>query len=575
MSGRDPEAFFAQLEHVFADSNEQSKALEQVTNLRHHVGQLWHEHQLEFDGLLLSAGGDSWTDSAKIGYLKNSFSNPAKMYTVAIPKSNDYYVFSEEVEQIMTNLETTDQLKAANKRWSKEKNKDSVSYTTVTAKSQSPSIVTTVDADGDTVMAPARISGDRGKGQGERKGNSGKQRAKWVDAAEREVRREKKLFFRCGASGHRIKECPYAPAVQPTAINALPLLDDDNDVTDSVAYNTGKELTLARSQEPREDEKEALIKRWAEVKEVMNGNLIYTDVVLQNNTGTSALIDEGCQCYAAINGELARRLGLSLIGHDTRDVKGASSCMKSSNIEGVVAFRMGIDGFHQTVYAYVVPGLAFPLILGNPWKAHNKIRSAPEKRRYYHGRAERWVSEGRNHQRCQDDGNFTTVTASTPADIEKALKTKEHPTMEALKKKLPPEIGDMIPLFAIREAEKLAPHREGVDHSIEIRKQLDGTQCTLPWGPLYSMSKEELLVLRKSLDELLKKGYIRPFTSEAAAPVLFVRKPGGGLRFCCDYRALNAITKPDRYPLPLLPETLRMLTGARWLTKVDVVSAFH
>jgi transposase InsO family protein len=57
--------------------------------------------------------------------------------------------------------------------------------------------------------------------------------------------------------------------------------------------------------------------------------------------------------------------------------------------------------------------------------------------------------------------------------------------------------------------------------------------------------------------------------------VLFVRKPGGGLRFCCDYRALNAITTQDRYPLPLIPETLRNLAGARWLTKVGVVAAFH
>jgi len=57
------------------------------------------------------------------------------------------------------------------------------------------------------------------------------------------------------------------------------------------------------------------------------------------------------------------------------------------------------------------------------------------------------------------------------------------------------------------------------------------------------MSKDELLVLRKSLDDLLKKGWIRPSNSSAAAPVLFMKKPGGGLRFCCDYRALNAMTK--------------------------------
>ena len=133
----------------------------------------------------------------------------------------------------------------------------------------------------------------------------------------------------------------------------------------------------------------------------------------------------------------------------------------------------------------------------------------------------------------------------------------------------------MLPLFSRREAERLALHRAGVDHRIELRRQPDGSQPALPWGPLYSMSKEELLVLRKSLNELLQMGYIQLSKSEAASPVLFVKKPGRGLRFCCDYRALNAITKQDRYPLPLIPETLRNLTGAKWLTKVDVISAFH
>jgi len=47
------------------------------------------------------------------------------------------------------------------------------------------------------------------------------------------------------------------------------------------------------------------------------------------------------------------------------------------------------------------------------------------------------------------------------------------------------------------------------------------------------------------------------------------------LRFCVDYRALNAITQKDRYPLPLIRETLRAMSKARWFTKVDVRAAFH
>ena len=89
------------------------------------------------------------------------------------------------------------------------------------------------------------------------------------------------------------------------------------------------------------------------------------------------------------------------------------------------------------------------------------------------------------------------------------------------------------------------------------------------------MSREELLVLRKTLTELLDKNFIRVSQSSAAAPVLFARKPGGGLRFCVDYRALNAITQKDRYPLPLIRETFRLISKARWFTKLDIIVAFN
>ena len=89
------------------------------------------------------------------------------------------------------------------------------------------------------------------------------------------------------------------------------------------------------------------------------------------------------------------------------------------------------------------------------------------------------------------------------------------------------------------------------------------------------MSRDELLVLRKTLTELLDKGFIRVSTSLAGAPVLFVHKPGGGLRFCVDYRALNRLTIKDRYPLPLIRETLNNVAKAKWFTKLDVIAAFH
>ena len=66
------------------------------------------------------------------------------------------------------------------------------------------------------------------------------------------------------------------------------------------------------------------------------------------------------------------------------------------------------------------------------------------------------------------------------------------------------------------------------------------------------MSREELLVLYYTLIDLLNKGFIRVSNSPTKAPILFIHKLGGGLKFYVDYRALNAFTKKDRYLLLLI-----------------------
>jgi hypothetical protein len=143
----------------------------------------------------------------------------------------------------MTNLETTDQFKAANKRWSKEKNKESGPSMTVTAHSRGLAMMASIDADGDIVKAPTHSSGGSHNESGDRKNSGGKRRAKWVDATERDKRREKGPCFRCGGSGHRIRERPYAPPMQPPEINAVsakPLLEDDGIDTEPVALKWEK-----------------------------------------------------------------------------------------------------------------------------------------------------------------------------------------------------------------------------------------------------------------------------------------------------------------------------------------------
>ncbi len=112
------------------------------------------------------------------------------------------------------------------------------------------------------------------------------------------------------------------------------------------------------------------------------------------------------------------------------------------------------------------------------------------------------------------------VFAVSAADIEKALAEK---TYTDPKTKLNREYWDLLDVFSRRKADQLPEHRP-YDHQIELTP---GSRPT--YGPLYAMSENELKVLRKYLTENLAKGFIRPSSSPFSSPVIFVKKPGGGL----------------------------------------------
>ena len=57
-----------------------------------------------------------------------------------------------------------------------------------------------------------------------------------------------------------------------------------------------------------------------------------------------------------------------------------------------------------------------------------------------------------------------------------------------------------------------------------------------------------MVELKKQIDELLEKGYIRPSTSPWVAPVLFLEKKDGTKRMCIAYRSLNEVTVKNKYP---------------------------
>ncbi|KAL4342031.1 hypothetical protein GQ457_08G027340 [Hibiscus cannabinus] len=73
------------------------------------------------------------------------------------------------------------------------------------------------------------------------------------------------------------------------------------------------------------------------------------------------------------------------------------------------------------------------------------------------------------------------------------------------------------------------------------------------------MASIELKELKKQLEELQRKGFIRPSTSPWGALVLFVKKKDGLMKLCIDYRQLNRVTIKNKFG-PTSLSTLVVLT---------------
>jgi hypothetical protein len=149
----------------------------------------------------------------------------------------------------------------------------------------------------------------------------------------------------------------------------------------------------------------------------------------------------------------------------------------------------------------------------------------------------------------EEDTNpaILNCSAVNPDDYEKFM-AKKVPTDPL--SKMPVYLHDLVHAASRETADILPPHRSQ-DHQINLTPESKPV-----FKRPYGMTKEELTAAKKYIDEHLAKGFIRPSSSPYASPVILVKKPGGGLRFCVDYRALNAITIRNRYPIPMIRETL-------------------
>jgi hypothetical protein len=119
--------------------------------------------------------------------------------------------------------------------------------------------------------------------------------------------------------------------------------------------------------------------------------------------------------------------------------------------------------------------------------------------------------------------------------IENVLAKKNEETRKQILTKLPDKYQNFADMFSKNESSILPPHRS-IDHKIELLPNAAPFKAY----PLYNMSANQLITLKKYLTKALRKKWIVPNAAEYEFLVLFAKKPNGGLRFYMNYRAINA-----------------------------------
>jgi hypothetical protein len=290
---------------------------------------------------------------------------------------------------------------------------------------------------------------------------------------------------------------------------------------------------------------------------------ITVHTIVDGITIASTLIDTGSLTYGIVSSKFVEQHHLKRTKIPPRPILGVGR--RSAWMRHVVPLAIDINSHEERIWAYEVDGEeGYDLILGRPWMDKNNVTIALAKRSLFIHSSQTRVRSHKGKrptpalrqvnasaytcwmQRSRKDEAVQCFSASM-ADVQKALRSKKRIDPRSV---LPDYLQSEFRTFLREEADKLAPLRgPSVDHAIELI-ETEGKQPEIPWGPLYSMSKEELLVLRLELTSYLEKGFIRVSRSSAAAPVLFAKKPGGGLRFC-------GLPGPQRYheegPIPLTP----------------------
>ena len=103
---------------------------------------------------------------------------------------------------------------------------------------------------------------------------------------------------------------------------------------------------------------------------------------------------------------------------------------------------------------------------------------------------------------------------------------------------------------------------------------IDTGESTPISSPPYCLPQARVQIVKDEIATMLRAGLIEVSRSPWASPIVLVPKKDGSLRLCVDYRKLNAVTRPDPFPMPRVEDLLDGLWGAKYITTLDLTKGY-